>query len=355
MKLVAGMNSRYRQIVVVMTSDVGLWQDFRRDDVEIIPLGMTRGRPSLRGFFKASRALREFRPAIIQSWLYHADFMATLLAFGHKHDKLVWNVRCTDMELTQYARMTRWVRELLVSLSRIPIAIVSNSHRGIELHSSLGYRAREWILIGNGFDLDKFRPDPGLKRGFRQRIGAAERSRIIGMIARRDPMKDHKTLLAAAKIVLARRDDVMFYLCGADVPQLETQIEALGMRKNFFLEDARSDVETIYPGLDVFALSSAFGEGFPNVLGEAMSSGVPCVTTSVGDAPFIVAESGISVPPRKPEFLASAMMEALTWDSREYTSRSIAARRRIADHYSLRSVIAQYEALYLRLAGPYAP
>lgn len=349
MKLVTGTSARIRHLVLVMSGEVDLGFD-RRDTVEIITLDMKRGRPSLAGAYRALVALRAFQPTIIQSWLYHADLLATLLAVICGCKKLVWNVRCSDMELERYATLTKIVRRLLVVLSHVPNAIISNSRRGIAVHQKLGYRAREWVLIGNGFDLEKFRPDPVLARRFRERLAIPARSRIVGLVARHDPMKDHDSLIAAAQIVFTQRDDVVYYLCGAGIRKLGAKTEALGLQEKFVLEDVRQDVEAIYPGCDFFVLSSAFGEGFPNVLGEAMSCGVPCITTAVGDAADIVADTGIVVSPRAPERLAAAMLEALDWSPTEYARRSAAARARISDHYSLQSVVAQYEALYSRLA-----
>ncbi|MSR14948.1 MAG: glycosyltransferase [Gammaproteobacteria bacterium] len=350
-KVAAALAPRIQQLIIAMSGVPKGCGPLADHGVEVITLGMPRGKLSVAGFYRALKVLRHFRPTIIQSWLYHADLLGSALVYCCGRPKIVWNIRCTDMNLEKYSLTTQIVRRALVALSGVPSAIVSNSHAGISIHEKLGYRAREWVLIGNGFDIDKFSPNANRRREFRTRLGVPEFLRIVGLVARRDPMKDHETLLAAAKIVLMQRDDVMFYLCGAGIPQLRKEVARLEMSDQFMLEDVQVNVEGIYPGLDFFALSSAFGEGFPNVLGEAMSSGVPCITTDVGDAGLVVADTGILVPRRAPEALAAAILCGLAWEPDEYKRRASAARNRITANYSLGIITRQYEELYRRLAG----
>jgi glycosyltransferase involved in cell wall biosynthesis len=98
--------------------------------------------------------------------------------------------------------------------------------------------------------------------------------------------------------------------------------------------------------LDLAVSSSAFGEGFPNVLGEAMAAGVPCVTTDVGDSRAIVGDTGRTVPPQAPEALAEAMLDLLNLPAIERRALGMAARQRIADNYEIGDVAQRYLALY---------
>ena len=128
------------------------------------------------------------------------------------------------------------------------------------------------------------------------------------MVARVDPMKDHATFLAAASRMSAARPDAAFLLAGlgtdklAIPPDLAGKVHAMGERK---------DVEQILPALDLLMQSSAFGEGFPNAIGEAMACGVPAVATDVGDTAVLIAGIGSVVPPRDPGALASAALAIL--------------------------------------------
>jgi glycosyltransferase involved in cell wall biosynthesis len=112
----------------------------------------------------------------------------------------------------------------------------------------------------------------------------------------------------------------------------------------------RSDIECLLPGVDVLCLSSAFGEGFPNVLGEAMACGIPCVSTDVGDARRIIEDTGLIVPGRDPASLADAMIDLIDRGPAARAALGRAARERIEKTYSLPRIVERYIALYSDLA-----
>jgi len=107
--------------------------------------------------------------------------------------------------------------------------------------------------------------------------------------------------------------------------------------------------------LDLLVSSSAFGEGHPNVVGEAMCCGVPCVVTDVGDCALMVGDTGLVVPPSDPGALAQAIGEALSWKDPERRGRGQAARERISRRYEINRITARRESLYLELAARYLP
>jgi glycosyltransferase involved in cell wall biosynthesis len=198
--------------------------------------------------------------------------------------------------------------------------------------------------VPNGFDTDLFRPDAEQRARWRSRLGIGDGQNLIGMVARLDPMKDHATFLAAAAEV-AERSDAAFLLVGAGTeslpvpPALAGRLHALG---------ERSDVQEILPALDVMVLSS-LGEGFPNVIGEAMACGVACISSDVGDAASIVADPTRIVKPRDAAALARAILALLRGGNDEITRLGMAARQRIVDHYSLAATVARYQAIYAAL------
>ena len=107
--------------------------------------------------------------------------------------------------------------------------------------------------------------------------------------------------------------------------------------------------------ISVPSLSSAFGEGLPLVLAEAMACGIPCVATDSGDAAVIVGDTGRIVPPRNPAALAAAWQQILasTADARRMLGER--ARARVREHYDLAGVVARYETLYREVAERSAP
>jgi glycosyltransferase involved in cell wall biosynthesis len=133
--------------------------------------------------------------------------------------------------------------------------------------------------------------------------------------------------------------------------QLGGWIGAAGLADAVRLLGPRSDTPQVFAALDLLVSSSAYGEGFPNVIGEAMACGVPCAVTDVGDSVLIVADTGLGVPPRDPQALAGAIGRMLDEGPAGLAERGRAARERIAAHYDLPRIAARYGELYLSLHG----
>lgn len=349
-KLLGAAAGRQEHMVLCLSGRGELTAEIERLGIAVVSLGMTRGRPRVGAVLDGMRAVRAFHPTVLQSWMYHADLYATVLWPLVRSPALAWNLRCADMELDGYPPLTRRIRALLARLSRLPAVVVCNSAASQSAHTGYGYRPRRWAVIGNGFDTELFRPLPAAQGRLRAHLGLGPESKLVGMVARVDLAKDYATLLAAAAIVAAARDDVFFVLVGSGVPGLAPAVAAQGLTHRVRLEDARADVAELMAGLDLCVLSSAFGESFPNVLGEAMACGIPCVSTAVGDAEALLAGSGLVVPRRDPRSLAAALIEALSWPAAEYTRRSAVARARIARDYALPAIARRYAALYQELS-----
>ncbi len=320
--------------------------------IPVTSLRMRRGRPSLGGLRTLVRHLRRTKPDIVQTWLYHADLIGTSAAVLARPRRLLWNIRCTDITQAESKRSTQWLVRMLARLSSYPDAIVVNSRTGQSDHVRLGYHPRQWALIPNGVDLDRFRPRPAEQAALRKRLGLDPAAVVIGLVARYHPMKDVQTYLRAAALLQHRRNGVQFVLCGdgftdrnAEVASLTSELSLQGRVVSL---GRRSDMENIYPAFDIMTLCSSYGEGFPNVLCEAMACGVACVATDVGDSRDIIGDSGEIIPVRDPERLAQswqALLERGTRDS------GILSRGRIEDRYGLHRMCDQYRALYLSLAG----
>jgi glycosyltransferase involved in cell wall biosynthesis len=126
--------------------------------IPVISLGMRQGRASLSSLFLLARHLQSTKPVILQTWLYHADLIGTIAAFIARPDRLLWNLRCTDMTGAGNDKRIGWIVRSLSLLSRRPDAIIVNSQRGQSDHIAMGYHPKRWINIPNGVDLDRFYP-----------------------------------------------------------------------------------------------------------------------------------------------------------------------------------------------------
>jgi glycosyltransferase involved in cell wall biosynthesis len=316
---------------------------------------MRRGFPNPVALGPLLKHLRLEQPRILQSWLYHADLLGLIAGKWSGVPCIAWNVRCSDMEMQRYSLLSAIVVRLLAALSRFPDMAIVNSEAGRRFHEKKGYRPRRWEVIPNGFDLTNFRPQPERRARFRAEIGLSENTFLIGLVARYDPMKDHRTFLQAGQYLLKEYPAVHFILVGRAVDdqnnELNQTIHDLKMASSVHLLGEQSDLSEIMSALDIFSLASAFGEGFPNVIGEAMACGVPCVATDVGDSASIIGETGRVVPPRNPHALAAAWRELIKLDPAQRGRLGRAARCRIEERYGLPEIIRRYEERYQELSA----
>jgi glycosyltransferase involved in cell wall biosynthesis len=340
--------ARFPSAVVSMTGPGAIGPLIEAAGVRLYSLGLGRGRPDPRGVPRLLRILRERRPTILQTWLYHADLLGLIARGLAGAPHLVWNLRCTESTVGPLLRL------VLSRASGVPDAVVVNSQEGERFHRAIGYRPRRWVQIPNGFDTAALRPDREAGRQVRGRLGIAERAAAILLPARYDPMKDHASFLAAASLFAAARPDARFVLAGSgtgpDNQALAAAIGAHGLAERVILLGERSDLDRLYPAFDLVTLSSAYGEGFPNVLGEAMASGVPCVATDSGDSAAIIGDAGAIVPPRQPRALAAAWRRLLDLAPDERRALGLRARERIVRSYGLDAIVARYEELYDEIA-----
>lgn len=355
-KLLAGTNrQRFRHVVVSMTDTGVLSRRIEALGVSVHVLSMQCGTLKLAGLAKLLRLLRCERPDVLQAWLYHANLLGLIAGRLTRVPAIAWNIRCSNMDMRYYSRRSALVVRLLAWLSPLPDVVLINTETGRTFHEGLSYRPRQWHIIPNGFDVSLFRPDPAACLHLRGRLGLPLDAVLIGLIARYDPMKDHLTFLQAANYLLKDRSDAHFVLVGRNVTEsnkdLTAIIQDLGIADRVYLLGERSDVPEIMRALDILALTSAFGEGFPNVIGEAMASGVPCAVTDVGDVALVIGETGRVVPIRNPQALAQAWSELIDMGLEGRRRLGIAARQRIGQLFSLPTVVTQYETLYEQLVA----
>lgn len=329
-----------KNVVVSLRDDGPHASKLREAGIAVHSLGLDRASRLPGAFIKLVRLMRRVRPDLVMTWLYHADLIGTLAAMvsGVGARRVIWNLRCSNIEFARHAWTTYCTVKILSWLSPLPRLVSVNSKAGREAHERLGYRPRDWMLLPNGLDLDEYRPDGQDRVLVRSELGLDAATFAVGVIARADPQKDHATLLEAAKLVSARCPHVQFVLVGRNTEKLPPvdRVMALG---------ERHDIPRLLRAMDVVVLSSAYGEGTPNVLAEAMATGVPCVTTDVGDAAVLVGESGLIISPRNPEELAGAI-ETLDLEADQARSlRGQRARETIRRWHSLEYAEARYHEL----------
>ncbi|OBS31907.1 glycosyl transferase family 1 [Tepidimonas fonticaldi] len=320
--------------------------------VTVTVLDMPRGRLTWAGVRGLWHAVRQARPDVIQTWMYHADLLGGVVG-RLAGVPVVWGIHHTTLEPGRSSRATMWVARACAGLSRrVPARIVACAEAAVRVHAVLGYDAARMVVIPNGYDLTRFRPDAQARLRQRAAWGMPEGVPLIGMVARFDPQKDHANLLAALGALRQRGVAFRAVLIGTGVDegnaQLGAGLAAQGLDDWVRLLGPMTDIPAVMNALDVHVLSSS-AEAFPNVLAEAMACATPCVTTDVGDAAQIVGQTGWVVPPRDPAALAAAIEAALAaWaDRAAWARRQADCRARIEQQFAVSAMVQRYRTVWL--------
>lgn len=296
------------------------------------------GRWDVLGFgLRLVRQLRRHRPDIVHGYLVTPNVLSALLKPFAGRPRVVWGVRASNMEFGRYGRFSSILFAMSCWLSRFADLIICNSAAGRDFHASRGYPRSRMVVVQNGIDSARFSPDRQAGQAIRAEWGVPEEGILVGIVARLDPMKDHVTFLHAAAQVATERHDVKFVCVGqGPAPyreMLERAANELGLGSRLIWAGERTDLPAVYNALDLAVSSSSYGEGFPNVVAEAMATGVPCVVTEVGDSPFVVDDAGWVCPRSSPSDLAIAIRSALSSRAKlaEFGDR---ARHRVSTEFS---------------------
>ncbi|MDR4465262.1 MAG: glycosyltransferase [Nitrospira sp.] len=330
-------------------------EKIERLGISVRSLGMHPGKPNVASIGRLLRWIRQDRPHVIQTWMYHADLLGGVAARLAGHIPIAWGVRHSDPRTQGYGTLTMPTVKLCARLSRwIPKRIVCCSEASREAHVAFGYTADKMVVIPNGVDLTALKPDPDACRVTRHALSIPTEASVIGLVGRFHPQKDHKNFVQAAKLIFSKRPSVYFVLCGEGVTwdnrELALWIDDAGIRENCRLLGRREDVPQLMASFDLATSSSCFGESFANVVSEAMSCGVPCVVTDVGDSAYIVGPTGIVVPPRDAAALARAWERMFDLGREQLLRTGLQARQRIKEHFDLPDIVDRYQALFEDLA-----
>lgn len=342
--------TRFRPMVISLTTKGEIGPRIATLGIPVVVLGLHPSLPNPLLFFRLVKFIRQFKPDIVHTWMYHADLLGCFAARIAGIQRVVWGVHHSNLSTDCNKRTTLTVVWLCALLSRwLPSHILSCSERARDVHAAIGYAAHKMSVIPNGFDLHRFAPDSSARIAVRQELDLDVQTPLIGLIGRFDPQKNHLGFVKAAQKVNLQRPDVHFLLAGTGI-ELSNQvllaaIEQAGLSRHFHLLGRRDDVPRLMSSLDLLA-SSSDGEAFPNVLGEAMACGVSCVVTDVGDSRDIVGDTGRVVAAGDMAGLASQLLEVLALPPEEKRRLGQAARQRVAERYEIGQIVRQYQEFY---------
>lgn len=340
---------------VVSLTDMGpLATPIRKAGINVSAMHFHNGSINVRPMARLVAALGTDKPDIVQTWMYHADLIGGIATRLATSAPVLWNLRQTTLNETHSKKSTIRTAAACARLSySIPSTIVCGSQAARHVHSDLGYDTTNMVVLNNGFNTDQYKNCPNQRAEFRAALGVSEDTILIGNPSRFDPQKDHKTFFQAAARIVQNGSNAHFVLCGESISPENQKLSALiqeqGLSERVHIFGFLNDISLFYSGIDILALSSAYGEGAPNVIGEGMSSEVPCVATDVGDCAYITGDTGLIVPSSDPQAFANALEELSRLSSEARKAKGRAARARIKQHFPLEIMVRRYEDLYRRV------
>ncbi len=338
--LTNGFQKHTQNSVISLMSEGYYGPLLKKNKIQLNCLNMDRGKINIPSIYKLRKILIKENPDIIQGWMYHGNLAAFLGKYMIKKKVILsWNVRLSLEIFSEMKFTTKMAVRMGALLSKKCYSIIYNSTRSLLQHRSIGFSNNNDFYIPNGFDVKRWKPKINIRNKLRNSFGIPKHTKVIGYVGRGDKQKDLPNLFKAFSIVKKRYPNVILMAVGRNLKEYvlnEDSIIFLGQR---------SDVQNIMQSFDLLCLTSR-AEGFPNVIGEAMSSGLPCVTTDVGDAKEIVGKTGWVTPPNNPIKLAKCLEEALNNPKKELNKYGKIAREKIIKNYSIEFVKNQYISLY---------
>jgi glycosyltransferase involved in cell wall biosynthesis len=353
-RLLMRLPPRFETSVISLSTIGAIGKQLRASGVNIATLGMTRRSLAPGPIFRLRDMLKEAKPDMVQTWMYHADFLGGLAARWAGIPALVWSIRQSNLSIRYLRLRTIMIARACAALSRhVPDRILCCSNVARLNHVDFGYADDKIEVLPNGFDLSRFKPAPEMRDSVRREFGVPDNFPIIAMIGRFDAQKGHRMLIDAAATLRARRPQIHYLMAGQDVDDsnaaLARWINERALQSSVSLLGIREDIPRLLAAADALVLPSIFGEAFPNVVAEAMASAVPCIATNVGDTAFIIGDTGSVVPPGDAVALANAMDRFLSMPERERRSYGARARQRVVENFEIGAIILRYVEFYDRV------
>ncbi|NEO32411.1 MAG: glycosyltransferase [Symploca sp. SIO3C6] len=342
---------RLNTTVLVFYSGGTLAQELKDSGIQLISLEK-RGRWDVVSFWwRLFQQLKRINPDALHSYLGVPNLLTIFLKPLLPSTKMIWGVRASNVDWSRYDWLSHLSFQLECLFSRFADLIIVNSNAGRVYHQDHGFPEQKMIVIPNGIDTERFKPNSGDRVRLRAEWRIPEETILIGLVGRLDPMKDHPTFLKTAALMCQQRQNIYFVCVGSGAESYTQTLyqltRDLNISEQLIWAGVRSDMPVVYNALDI-DVSSSYGEGFPNVIGEAMACGVPCVVTDVGDSAWIVGDTGMVVPPKDPELLKAAiekLIERIHSDA--YNNNLI--RQRVIEKFSLLQLVTKTQTTLLEL------
>lgn len=332
---------------VVSLTDLGvIGADLKKAGIPVYTLNMKSVFLILQVYFSLNKLLKKLKPDVVQTWMYHADFIGGLAAKHVGVKNIFWGIRTTDVSQGA-SRLTVALRNLCAKLSyQIPSKIICAAHAAKDLHEKIGYDAAKMVVIPNGFELDKLTATEDDRRLLRKELGLSDTDIVIGSVGRFNEVKNQKLFVEIAADLIKKNPHLKFMMVGRDNDEsnqiLMGWLQEYKLANSFRLLGQRSDIPKCLKSFDIFLIHSKT-EGFPNVLGEAMAIGTIAVSTNVGDVSYLIEEKFIGTNKKEiEEIIVDIINNKIDIEKSKLRNKKI-----ITNIYDMEKIVLNFESYYL--------
>lgn len=335
--------------VISLTNNGKIGEALEEIGVKVICLEIKSWSSVFKALLKLKKIIRNERPTIVHTWMYHANIFGGIAAYLAKSQNIIWSIRRSELTINESLSTFIVMKIGAIFSSIIPKSIVHVAESGLKNHQKYGYKSNNTLVIPNGFDLEKLKYDQIARKKIRNELNLNDNQILIGCVGRFHVSKGYETLISSSANVLKLHKNVKYLLIGRNLDKensiLIEWINKTGFSENFIMVGEKHNIPEYMNAMDVFCLSS-ITEGFPNVLGEAMASGLPCVATCVGDVEKITGDTAILIEPNNNELLSKGLNKILSMDSKKRKIMGSKGRRKIEKEYPINLICEKYYNLY---------
>ncbi len=314
------------------------------EDVKFIHLGKESRYDNLSFMKKYIASLDEEGVDIIYSFLQEMNlFSLWARRFTQKKHKVVWGFRASDMDLKKYGKFPQLLFWLQKKSSPYVDRIIANSHASIAFHKDKGYDVSKALVVHNGINIERFKPDSSAREAFRKKHSLKDDDIALGIVARVNYMKGYPILAKAVAKLMAEDERIKLFAVGGGEESIleECKASLKGFEDRVTWFGVQKSVERdFYNGIDIYVSSSIFGEGFSNSIAEAMCCATPAVATKVGDSEIVVGDYGVVVEKDSVDALYNGIKEMLKRDIKELGD---GAREYMVQNFSTMSMVKNTE------------
>lgn len=332
-RLIQQTQDQYNHVIIALMKTSDVYAETLTQCQSYYALGWN-GLNTLGTIAKLRDLLKSIAPKTVQCWMYHANVLTSLSCIGlSPKPDIFWGIHHSLASPKEESLSTKVALVMSKVLAAQPKGMIYCAHSSLQQHQRFGLKNNNAQVIANGVFLDKFQPNPDLHEPL-----------VIGFAGRYHMAKGYPYLFETMSLL--KDQNIVFKIAGGGAslnnPEVKALFEQYQLDANKVqLLDQVNDMPAFYQSVDVFLMTS-ITEGFPNVLVEAMASGVPCISTDVGDARFIVQDIGAVVPPRNAQALADAILDYAGKSLAEKLHLKQQTRERVEQNFSIESVSQQY-------------